>query len=97
MSGILISLTGNQNNAYAYFVYVFFHFQFHPELSSTNVISITLYICLFICKRHLNVWKIIKEKKKKISKHMHLLQNLKVPRNVMGFSNWALTFTPLNY
>ena len=27
----------------------------------------------------------------------HLLQNPKVPRNVMGFSNHAQTFTPLNY
>ena len=27
----------------------------------------------------------------------HLLQNPKVPRNVMGFSNRAQTFTPLNY
>ena len=27
----------------------------------------------------------------------HLLQNPKVPRNIMGFLNCALTFTPLNY
>ena len=27
----------------------------------------------------------------------HLLQNPKDPRNVMGFSNCAQTFTPLNY
>ena len=27
----------------------------------------------------------------------HLLQNPKVPRNVMGFSNCAQTFTPQNY
>ena len=27
----------------------------------------------------------------------HLLQNPKVPRNVMGFSNCAQKFTPLNY
>ena len=27
----------------------------------------------------------------------HILQNPKVPRNVMGFSNRAKTFTPLNY
>ena len=27
----------------------------------------------------------------------HLLQNPKVPKNVMGFNNRAQTFTPLNY
>ena len=27
----------------------------------------------------------------------HLLQNTKVPKNVMGFSNCAQTFTHLNY
>ena len=27
----------------------------------------------------------------------HLLQNSKVPRSVMGFSNRAQKFTPLNY
>ena len=101
-----------------------YHLPCLPELSSTNVTSITLYICLFMCKIHLkycyiNCVKIdffFKYKKKsqnpkhmqKPNKHIlvpsqryqdswHLLQNPKVPRNVMGFSNCAHTFTPLNY
>ena len=52
MSGILISLTGNQNNVYAFFVNVFY-ILFHLELSSTNVTYITSFMCLFMCKRHL--------------------------------------------
>ena len=51
MSEILISLTGKQKNLYV-FVNVF-HLPFHPDLSSTNVTSITSSMCLFMCKRHL--------------------------------------------
>ena len=32
---------------------MFFHLPFHPELSSTNVTYITLFMCLFMCKRHI--------------------------------------------
>ena len=34
------------------FLWMFFHLPFHPELSSTNVTSITSVMCLFMCKRH---------------------------------------------
>ena len=31
---------------------MFLYLPFHPELSSTNVTYITLFMCLFMCKRH---------------------------------------------
>ena len=35
---------------------MFYHLPFHPELSSTNVTSITSYMCLFMWKRQLKHW-----------------------------------------
>ena len=52
MSGILISLTGNQKNICAFFGNVFY-LPFHLVLSSTHVTSTTSYMCLFMRKIHL--------------------------------------------
>ena len=38
---------------FMFFLEMFYHLPFLPELSSTNVTSITSYMCLFMWKRHL--------------------------------------------
>ena len=75
MSGILISSTGNQLKCLYCFLRMFSHLLFHLELFSSHMTSITLYMCVFKCKRHLkhfhvnSVRKYFKEKREH-AKHM---------------------------
>ena len=109
MSGILISLTGNQNIVHVFFVKKF------PELSSSNVTYITSFMCLFMCKRHFNHCYVIcveNNSRKKLNRKTHAKKaqayfgsqskisrfqtsstKPTVPNYIMSFSNCAQRFT----
>ena len=78
MYGVLVSLTGNQNNVYVFCVDVF-HLPYYSELSFTNLTYMASYMCLLMCKRHWKhchvkcVEKYSRKKKENCKKNMHIL------------------------